>query len=116
VSDQRIENSYKLTHGILSWYYDKEKDERRFAENRAKYLETVNRVINNANTNRMTANVSEVYERVYRTTEDLCFGWLQNTRGRKPNKKEFEKEWSRRIPPTIPPRYELIEQRVGYRE
>jgi hypothetical protein len=112
--DQRIQNSYKLTQGILSWYYDNEREERRFEQNRAEFLEKINRAINNANTNRMTANVSDVYERVYRTAEDLCFGYLKLHRGRKPNKLEFEKEWNRRIPPTIPPRYSLIEERIGY--
>ena len=114
--DIRIQKAFDLTQGILAWYYDDEKDQDQFERNRKDFVDGINEKIVKANNQRMTADITGLMESVQRTAEMYCFGNLKTTRGRKPNRKEYEAEWRRYVPESsIPPRYELVEARLGYR-
>ena len=114
--DIRIQKAFDLTQGIEAWYYDEEKDTKQFELNRSTFVNSINEAIIKASNQRMTADITGLLESVQRTAEMYCFGNLKTKRGRKPNRKEYEAQWRRYIPESsIPPRYELVEARLGYR-
>ena len=116
MGDIRIQKAFDLTQGIEAWYRDEEENDReQFKRNRSKFVSGINEIIIKASNQQMTADLTSLLENVQRTAETFCFNDLQKRRNRKPNRKEFEAEWRRFVPEnSIPSRYELVQQRMGY--
>lgn len=116
MGDVRIQKAFDLTQGIEAWYRDEEENDReQFKRNRSKFVSGINEIIIKASNQQMTADLTSLLENVQRTAETFCFNDLQKRRNRKPNRKEFEAEWRRFVPEnSIPPRYQDVQQRLGY--
>ena len=115
MGDVRIQKAFDLTQGIEAWYRDEEENDReQFKRNRSTFVSGINEIIIKAQNQQMTADLTGLLENVQRTAETFCFNDLQKRRNRKPNQKEFEAEWRRFVPQSISPRYQDVQQRLGY--